>query len=165
MTVLFWNQKETFWNQKEMQEKNSFRFSNEKNTSASLHVWNYTSRHAIKSTCLFCNKEDHASFKIVKLWPIAKQGNYCKDFLFVWKVGMSQKFALVVLNLLNVPWDNICFFPEAIVGMRSVKNVYRRFPVNFVKISKRPFFIEHFWWLLLSFWIPTKNTRKSTTHW
>ena len=148
-----------------MQEKNSFRFSNEKNTSASLHVWNYTSRHAIKSTCLFCNKEDHASFKIVKLWPIAKQGNYCKDFLFVWKVGMSQKFVLVVLNLLNVPWDNICFFPEAIVGMRSVKNVYRRFPVNFVKISKRPFFIEHFWWLLLSFWIPTKNTRKSTTHW
>ena len=58
-----------------------------------------------------------------------------------WKMGALRNFAKCTGKRL---------LPETLLKKRLW---YRCFPVNFAKLLRTPFFIEHLWWLLLFIWV------------
>ena len=64
---------------------------------------------------------------------------------------------VVLRNLTKFTGKHLCqslFFFNKVAGQRPAtllkkRLLHRCFPVNFVKILRTPFYIEHLWWLLL----------------
>ena len=65
---------------------------------------------------------------------------------------------VVLRNFAKFTGKHLCqsFFFNKVAGLRPATSLKKRlwhrcFPVNFVKFLRTTFFIEHLWWLLLSF--------------
>ena len=78
----------------------------------------------------------------------------------------------VFLEISQNPQENTCarvsFSIKLLAWPATLlkKRLWRRcFPVNFVKFLRTPFFIEHFWWLLLPFLNTVKICQRKLVNW
>ena len=68
----------------------------------------------------------------------------------------------VLRNLGKFTGKQLCqsLFLNKVAGLATLSKLrlwHWRFPVNFVEFLRTPFFIEHLWWLLLSWWCYSKT--------
>ena len=85
--------------------------------------------------------------------------NFKTSYLRVCRSGCSEMFYKkdVLKNFAKATWEHLCqsLFVNKVAGLRPVtlfkkRLCHRCFLVNFKKILRLPFFIEHLLWLVLS---------------
>ena len=87
-----------------------------------------------------------------------KLPDHCNSFCTFFVNVLNVKKRLL-RNFTKFTGKHLCqkLFVNKIAGLRPAtllkKRLWHRcFPVNFVKFLRRPFYIEHLWWLLPYFW-------------
>ena len=90
-------------------------------------------------------------FPVFKLSGRNTQPENMCDIIFENIEAVVQRCAVkkVFLEISQNSHENVCARVSYFEIKIPTRQKHRRFPVNFVKFLRTPFYIEHLWWLLL----------------
>ena len=109
------------------------------------------------------NVSDFNGNILPKFWSFINFLNHIESLVFyrIFRSSHSEVFCKksVLKNFTGSSQENICAsvsFLNQVTGLRPATLLKKRlwlmcFPANFEKFLRKPFFIEHLWWLLLDF--------------